>query len=103
MGDTRDYPDSDEYVEKGEETLEDPRKKSTRYPYTYAYDYLRAKGPGNGTADGMSRSDASKIVEAISKATGIPNIALCYQLADYYLEHGEEIIAEVMERVGPMR
>jgi len=65
--------------------------KDSRYPYTYACDYLRGFG---GYGDGgvkMSRCDASLIRDAVAKAIGMSDKELAEKLADYYLANEDEI------------
>jgi hypothetical protein len=78
----------------------DPRKKTQRYPYTYAYDYLRMFGPQAGVVPLLGRSDCGHLLEAIATATGIGKVELAEKLADYYLEHEEELVEQVTERVA---
>lgn len=56
-------------------------KTHSRYPYTYAADYLR------GISETLiSRCDASQIRHAIAKAIGIDDEILAKKLADAYIE-----------------
>jgi hypothetical protein len=52
----------------------------TRYPYTYACDYLREISDVQ-----ISRSNASRIRMKIAEAAGIPDDLLAAKLADIYL------------------
>ncbi len=67
----------------------------SRYPYTYAADFIRSYGPVNAEGVVLNRSDASKIREAVAKALGIDDEELAKKLADAELvnnqdpEHGE--------------
>lgn len=63
----------------------------SRYPYTYACDYLRAYGGADKGGVKMSRSEASAVREAVAKAIGMTDEELAKKLADYYNEHEEEI------------
>ena len=62
-----------------EETLD------SRYPYTYACDFLRSLGPCNHSGVVLSRSDASTICEGIAKALGMDSRELACRLADHEL------------------
>lgn len=63
----------------------------TRYPYTYAADYVRSlAGYGeNGTK--LSRSDASRIRSGIALALGMDDAELARKLADYYKANEDTI------------
>lgn len=66
----------------------------TRFPYTYASDYIRSiAGYANGNAI-LSRSEASKIITGIAKAIGIDDIELAIKLAEYYQLNEDEISAK---------
>lgn len=55
-----------------------------RYPYTEAYDALRAKTeykPGQGLT--FSRSEAAQVVKFIAEAIGIDNVVLACKIADH--------------------
>ena len=56
-------------------------KVDTRYPYTYACDYLREASDVQ-----ISRANASRIRMLIAEAAGIPDDLLAGKLADKYLE-----------------
>lgn len=63
----------------------------TRYPYTYAADYIRSlAGYGEGGTK-LSRSDSSKILSGIADAIGMTDNELAEKLADYYQENQESI------------
>lgn len=65
----------------------------TRYPYTYACDYVRSlAGFGEGGVK-ISRSDASTIREGIALALGIDDAEIARKLADYYKRNEPEIDA----------
>ncbi len=55
-------------------------KVDTRYPYTYACDYLREASDVQ-----ISRANASRIRMLIAEAAGIPDDLLAGKLADIYL------------------
>ena len=54
----------------------------SRYPYTYAADYLRQIS----THGDLSRADASRIRKTIAAACGIDDATVASALADLYLE-----------------
>lgn len=63
----------------------------SRYPYTEAYDALRAKTeykPDQGLT--FSRSEAAQVVKFIAEAIGMDNEALACKIAD----HARSIEAE---------
>jgi hypothetical protein len=64
----------------------------TRYPYTYACDYIRSlAGYGVGGTK-LSRGDASQIMKGIASAMGQPNHhSLACALADHYKANEQEI------------
>jgi hypothetical protein len=65
----------------------------TRYPYTYAADYVRSlAGYGEGGTK-LSRGDASQIRQGIAKALGMDDAELARKLADHY-KANEEAITE---------
>lgn len=57
----------------------------SRYPYTYACDFIRAAGPVGSEGVVLSRFDASQIREAIAKALGMDDQELAGRLADAQL------------------
>ena len=59
-------------------------KVDTRYPYTYACDYLR-----DVSDVFISRAAASRILRLIADAAGIPDDLLAGRLADIYLAKKE--------------
>lgn len=75
-------------------------KESTRYPYTYAADLIRAipeKTEIHGMKLGvvLSRSDASKIRQVFAEVLGIDDEELAKKLADFYLEKESKILEEL--------
>jgi len=62
----------------------------SRYPYTYAADFIRSYGPFSAEGVVLSRSDASKIREAIAKALGIDDEELAKKLADAELANNQD-------------
>lgn len=56
----------------------------SRYPYTYAADYVRGlAGYGEGGTK-LSRGDASQVRQGIAAALGMDDAELARKLADYY-------------------
>lgn len=56
----------------------------SRYPYTEAYDALRARTewrPGEGIT--FSRSEAAQVVKFIAEAIGMDNEVLAEKIADH--------------------
>lgn len=66
-------------------------KDSSRYPYTYAADYLRAFAGYGPEGTKCSRADASQIRQAIARALGMEDSALAEKLADYYLANEQAV------------
>ena len=62
----------------------------SRYPYTYAADFIRAYGPVSSEGVVLSRSDASKIREAIAEALNVDDWHLAVKLADAQLANEED-------------
>lgn len=92
--------DIDEWVIEGiekaknERPLENKKVIRTRYPYTYAYDFVRSH-PGAFGLDGAkshSRADVARIVTEKVGGDGIRTyseakaLEVCIQLADAYIE-----------------
>lgn len=63
----------------------------SRYPYTYACDYIRQFGGYDKGGVRLSRSDASQIRTAIAKAIGMDDEELAKKLADYAQANEEEL------------
>jgi hypothetical protein len=59
---------------------------NSRYPYTYACDFIRAAGPVSHEGVVLSRSDASQIRQHIAKALCMDDHELACKLADAELE-----------------
>lgn len=57
----------------------------TRYPYTYACDYIRSLGPACSSGVALSRADASRIRQGIAAALGVDDAELAARLADHEL------------------
>ena len=58
----------------------------SRYPYTYACDYIRALGPVSSSGVVLSRSNASQIRSGIAEVLGIDDEELAKKLADAQLQ-----------------
>lgn len=58
--------------------------EDTRYPYTYAADYVRSLAGYGEQGTKLSRSDASQICAGIAIALGMEESELARRLADYY-------------------
>jgi len=63
----------------------------TRYPYTYACDFIRGLAGYEEAGTKISRSDASKIRNGIAVALGIDDAELACKLADHYKANENEI------------
>lgn len=68
----------------------------SRYPYTYACDFIRAAGPVSSEGVVLSRSDASQIRQSIADALGMDDNELACKLADAQLVNEEN--PEVLKR-----
>jgi hypothetical protein len=73
----------------------------TRYPYTYACDFIRMAGPVNSSGVVLSRSDASQICHVIAAALDMDNHELACKLADAELanESNPEEMKKQADRV----
>jgi hypothetical protein len=69
------------------------KETDSRYPYTYAADYLRMFGGYNSGGVALSRSDASQIRRALAEALGMDDAELAKKLADHYLADEEGLLA----------
>ena len=65
----------------------------SRYPYTYAADFIRTCGPVSSEGVVLSRSDASQIIRAIAEAIGIDDEQLAVKLADQQLANEGDVEA----------
>jgi hypothetical protein len=63
---------------------------NSRYPYTYACDYIRVLGPVDCSGAVLSRADASQIRSGIAKALGIDDEELAEKLADAQLKNDND-------------
>lgn len=75
----------------------DERKNNTRYPYTYAADFIRSLGGYDEGGIKLSRSNASQIRQSIASIIGMEDINLAQAIADYYLDHEDEIAQKSTE------
>lgn len=72
--------------------------KGSRYPYTYAADYVRGLAGYNGEGTKLSRSDASGIIGGIANSIGMEKETLAERLADKELgKTDEESKAQALE------
>ena len=62
-------------------------KSSSRYPYTYAADYIRGiiSGSGKPLAEKLSRSEAASIRKHIADCIGASDEDVAKALADHFL------------------
>lgn len=67
------------------------KENNSRYPYTYACDYLRGVGGIDNSGVKMSRAEASEIRGAVAIALGMDDKELAEKLADFYLANEEEL------------
>jgi hypothetical protein len=63
----------------------------SRYPYTYAADFVRSLAGFGEHGTKLSRSDASRIRSGIALALGIADADVACKLADYYKAKEDEI------------
>ena len=68
-------------------------ENNSRYPYTYAADFVRGlAGYGEGGTR-LSRADASQVCQGIAAALGMDDAELAQKLADHY-KANEDAITE---------
>ncbi|HCF5688150.1 TPA: hypothetical protein NIH14_001830 [Pseudomonas aeruginosa] len=68
--------------------------EDSRYPYTYASDFIRfVAGYGEGGTK-LSRCDASQIRARIAEIIGMKDDELAKKIADHYLANRDEIADE---------
>ena len=67
--------------------------KDYRYPYTYAYDYIRCLAGYNENGTKLSRSDCARLLDDICKFCNIDKEILVRNIADFYLKNSD-VIAE---------
>ncbi|HBO3494046.1 hypothetical protein P3805_33455 [Pseudomonas aeruginosa] len=71
--------------------------EDSRYPYTYACDFIRlVAGYGEGGTK-LSRGDASQIRARIAEIIGMKDEELAKKIADHYLANRDEIADEVVQ------
>ena len=66
----------------------------SRYPYTYAADYVRSLAGHGEQGAKLSRSDASQIRSGIALALGMDDVELARKLADHYRANEDAITAK---------
>jgi hypothetical protein len=76
-------------------------KEHSRYPYTYACDYMRVYGGDGMQGTNLSRGDASQIRRAIAAAIGMDDHELACKIADYYIENEEKVGQEADRAFKP--
>jgi carboxylesterase type B len=69
----------------------------SRYPYTYACDFIRRAGPVAQSGTVLSRSDASKIRQQIANALGMDDHELACKLADVEMVYMNDTEAQMKE------
>lgn len=79
-------------------------KDDPRYPYTHCADLIRSiAGYSNGSTK-ISRADASEIRQLFSKVFDMDDELVASELADYYLEHKEELsekcVNDILKQIG---
>ena len=70
----------------------------SRHPYTHANDMIRHFGPRKGVSPVLSRSDASRIREAIANAVGVSDEEFAATLSNWYQDHSDELSKEVVRQ-----
>lgn len=73
------------------------KKENSRYPYTYACDMIRGFAYGENGCK-LSRAECSELLINLSKALDIDRGVFAKKLADYYLQHEEELSKEATQR-----
>lgn len=69
-------------------------RKSSRYPYTYAYDYIREAHANSIGQTLMSREDAAKWAKEIIENRGLSHTTheeFCTMLAEQYITHAVKV------------
>jgi hypothetical protein len=74
-------------------------KNDSRYPYTYACDFVRMKAGYGPEGLKMSRSEASIVRQEIAKAINMEDAKLAEALADHYLTNQQSIDEESTRRL----
>lgn len=73
-------------------------KNNSRYPYTYAADFIRGLAGYDKEGTKLSRSDASQIRQGISDALGIDDKILAEKIAEYYIANEESITKNSVDK-----
>jgi len=73
--------------------------EDSRYPYTYACDFIRSIAGHTSGGTKLSRSDASQIVSTIAEINGINERAVFEKLADHYLKYEDELFNKAAEEL----
>ena len=63
------------------------KETDSRYPYTYACDFLRSAAPWDEHGCTMSRSDASQVRQLMSLALGMDDKEVAERLADTFINY----------------
>jgi len=72
-------------------------ENDTRYPYTYAADFVRGlAGYGEGGTK-LSRADASQVRQGIAEALGMDDAELARKLADHYKANEDTMVSKQVE------
>lgn len=72
-------------------------ENDSRYPYTYAADFVRGlAGYGEGGTK-LSRSDASQVRQGIADALGMDDAELAKKLADHYRSNKDTLVSKSVE------
>jgi hypothetical protein len=71
-----------------------PSEADSRYPYTYAADFVRCLAGYDEHGTKLSRSDASQIRGGVAVALGIDDADLARKLADHYKANEAAITAK---------
>lgn len=71
----------------------------SRYPYTYAADYLRAYSDCDSHGVRLSRSESSQIRQAVARAISMNDAELARKLADHYLANQSAIDEQSTRRL----
>ena len=86
--------------------LRDPRLSGPKYPNTFAADLVCMLGPPDPdrpTHQLLSRVGAAALLGGLAKVLKIPGPELAEKLADFYLEHEQELLDAGVERIRALR
>ena len=79
----------------------------SRYPYTYACDFIRSFSEVDDRGVRLSRAEASRIRTGVAEAIGMKDDALARLLADHYLKNqdiiGTKQSAQLLDRIISQR